>query len=207
MKATRGNIGKWNINTGITSGEPWIDNQPFSVVSPGSLIMRRNGIVENDEKVEVIMGYLGMGIEVGTRITNNMPKNNNAVLVLQAQNGLTNIAIQVLSGISRLQSISYGVQFIDNADTVINGDATLVVVNGLAGGVGNPNLFMPPNAVQGRMITVKNNSNGGCTLQSNAGNGSFVGVDGSYNNPVLLFKNNCRSYVFDGVNWIEYSTH
>lgn len=207
MRASTGNIGNWKISGGITSGEPWINDQQFSSFSPGSFILRRNGIVANDEMIEVMMGYLGLGLEVGAKIVNTMSGSNNTALVLGAKNGYSNTALQVLYGISNFKSISVGVQFVDNANTVINNEASLVVVNGLAGGVGNPNLFMPPNAVQGRYITVKNNSGGGCTLQSNAGNGSFVGTDGAFSNPVLLIKNNVRSYVFDGANWIEFSTH
>ncbi len=210
MSATSGKVGSWNLGSGIYSGAPWAPNTNYTSFSPGDFLMRRNGnnpAFLNDI-IEIAMGYLGMGTEIGARIVNNIQSfNNNTALAVGAKNGVKNIALDVLYGMSRLKGMCVGVQIVNNANTIINSDTVLVVVNGLAGEVGNPNLFMPPNADVGRFITVKNNSGGGCTLQANAGNGHIVKAGGGSENPVLLLNNNVRSYIFDGSNWIETNTH
>lgn len=129
----------------------------------------------------------------------------NIALFLSARNGDQNTAIYVDNGMTKLKGLSVGVQNITTANSIISKNTAFVVINGLAGAAGNPNLFLPFNPDVGMVIWIKNISGGGCTLQGNGK--AIVAINNKASSTSLMYYGNVRTYIYDGSNWVEVNGH
>ncbi|WP_260393478.1 phage tail spike protein [Riemerella anatipestifer] len=113
ITATGGNIGEWEINgssfrsSSIGSKDSWAQYSNYALFSPDMFLIRKNGS-ERGETKEVMMGItssLATGSEgAAAAIKNNIKKTqydfdrDNVALRLEAKNGVTNTALDILNG-------------------------------------------------------------------------------------------------------------
>ncbi|MEJ8588041.1 phage tail protein [Riemerella anatipestifer] len=113
ITATGGNIGDWEINgssfrsSSIGSNDSWAQYSNYALFSPETFLIRKNGS-ERGETKEVMMGItssVATGSEgAAAAIKNNIKKTqydfdrNNVALRLEAKNGVTNTALDILNG-------------------------------------------------------------------------------------------------------------
>ncbi|MEN5235796.1 phage tail protein [Sphingobacterium faecium] len=222
MKAEKGNVGGFEITQNSLkvgsnpNGSSWDINSQTVFMTQNYFLLRDNGAVAGERR-ELSWnlykdGASNQGRAAAASIFNTINKStefnySNIALEIEASGASENYALHVNKGVSKLRGVELGVQIVNSANTQINNETTFVVINGLTGGVINPNLFMPSNAKIGRPLTIKNNSGTGCILQANTGNGQFLKTGGGLENPKMLLNNNVISFFFDGTNWIEYNQH
>ncbi|MCW0509519.1 phage tail protein [Riemerella anatipestifer] len=113
VTATGGNIGEWEINgssfrsSSIGSNDSWAQYSNYALFSPDMFLIRKNGS-ERGETKEVAMGItssISAGSEgAAAAIKSNIKKTqydfdrDNVALRLEAKNGVTNTALDILSG-------------------------------------------------------------------------------------------------------------
>ncbi|QWU96602.1 hypothetical protein KPF23_07585 [Riemerella anatipestifer] len=111
--ATGGKIGDWEINgssfrsSSIGSNDSWAQYSSYAFFSPETFLIRKNGS-ERGETKEVMMGItssISTGSEGATAaIKSNIKKTqydfdrDNVALILEAKNGVTNTALDILNG-------------------------------------------------------------------------------------------------------------
>ncbi|MCO7331119.1 phage tail protein [Riemerella anatipestifer] len=111
--ATGGKIGDWEINgssfrsSSIGSNDSWAQYSNYALFSPDMFLIRKNGS-ERGETKEVMMGItssVATGSEgAAAAIKNNIKKTqydfdrDNVALRLEAKNGVTNTALDILNG-------------------------------------------------------------------------------------------------------------
>ncbi|MFX1715337.1 phage tail protein [Riemerella anatipestifer] len=113
ITATGGNIGDWEINgssfrsSSIGSNDSWAQYSSYAFFSPETFLIRKNGS-ERGETKEVMMGItssISTGSEgAAAAIKSNIKKTqydfdrDNVALRLEAKNGVTNTALDILNG-------------------------------------------------------------------------------------------------------------
>ncbi|MFL1601826.1 hypothetical protein PGL34_06095 [Riemerella anatipestifer] len=113
ITATGGNIGEWEINgssfrsSSIGSNDSWAQYSSYAFFSPETFLIRKNGS-ERGETKEVMMGItssVATGSEgAAAAIKSNIKKTqydfdrDNVALRLEAKNGVTNTALDILNG-------------------------------------------------------------------------------------------------------------
>ncbi|MDY3524958.1 hypothetical protein PG310_04560 [Riemerella anatipestifer] len=113
ITATGGNIGDWEINgssfksSSINNNDSWAQYSNYALFSPDMFLIRKNGS-ERGETKEVMMGItssVATGSEGATAaIKSNIKKTqydfdrDNVALRLEAKNGVTNTALDILNG-------------------------------------------------------------------------------------------------------------
>lgn len=217
MTALKGVIGGFNIESDALSAgsiNTWTPNGKTVYMTPEYFLLRDNGAIAGERREFAWNLYKDLtgqqraasaSIYNTTNTYSSLQPYTNVGMDIEVSGGNKNVAINVISGESYFKSIHVGVQKITSANTIINDQATLVVIKSLIGGTGNPNTFFPPNPEIGRHLIIKNASGNGTTLQANGHD--ILNIDNSYISTTLLLNKQVRSFTYDGTNWIEITTH
>lgn len=170
VSANVGNIGSLQIDSSgfkIGDSDSWANNSNFLKISGDYLLYRKTGSSVGQVRelaFDLYSNPLGSSYTESVRITNTIANagafgGTNTALRLEAAAGNNNLALDVVSGITRLKGLRVGVKVISGSYYVQEDDYYILST---AGGL----IYLPPNPQEGRTLVFSKTTSSTVTLNT-----------------------------------------